>query len=351
MTRPASGLALAAAAALLGAVALASDPPHWTGPQVIITCGDAVNPGCHLPHASLGANLTNLAGNANLCQSCHNGTGSASDLAINSADKADLALGNGLHHAWDVAAANGAAGASAPSNPAMAARLNSGQIVCSTCHNQHAATAATGGTARIAPAKLLTALGSTGVVTSGGTFTGASGAWYLLEIQTAGAIGTATFRWSKDNGASWMGSNLAIGSNVALDSGIVLAFGSGNFVSGERWAFSASWPFLRAPLDSGDNSTGARFCRDCHAAWTMDQAQVHTYTGGALSHPVGVALRTSGHDYDRNVPLDANGAVQGGGGADTNPSNDLRLDATSRVQCFTCHGAHFAPGNSAAVTP
>ncbi|OYV74257.1 MAG: hypothetical protein B7Z74_02585, partial [Deltaproteobacteria bacterium 21-66-5] len=302
-------------------------------------------------HSSLGSDLTKLAGNANLCQSCHNGTGPARDLAINTADKANLAAGSGFHHAWDVAAGNGGAGAGTPSNPEMAARLNAGQIVCSTCHNQHAAVAANGGTPRIAPAKRITALGSTGAVTPAGAFTGTSGTWYLVEIQTAGNLGAATFRWSKDNGTSWMGGNVLTAGSVALDNGVTVGFGAGSYAGGERWEFSASWPFLRAPLDSGDNATGAKFCRDCHAAWTMDHLQARTYTGSPLSHPVGVALGANGRGYDRGMPLDANGSPQGGAGADANPSNDVRLDATGRVQCFTCHGAHYAPGNSAAVAP
>jgi len=257
----------------------------------------------------------------------------------------------GTSHAFGVAAVNAAYGAATPSNAQMQLRVMDGNVVCSTCHDQHAATAATGGTPRISPAKKITALGSTGAVTSGGTFTGASGFWYLVEIQAGGAVGTARFRWSKDNGTSWMGSNvLTSASATPLDNGVTVAFGAGSYAPGERWELSASYPFLRAALDSGDNASGAKFCRDCHSAWAQDHTAAHTWTGSVKSHPVGVGLNANGGLYDRAVPLDANGAAQGAGG-DGNAWNDLRLDATGRVQCLSCHAPHFAPGNSAATSP
>ena len=129
-----------------------------------------------------------------------------------------------------------------------------------------------------------------------------------------------------------------------------MAFGAGNYVVGERWEFSGSYPFLRAVLDSGDNASGTRFCRDCHSAWAQDHTATHTWDGTMKSHPVGVALNANSGGYDRAVPLDANGVPQVGPG-DGNPSNDLRLDAGGRVQCLSCHSPHFAPRNSSAVMP
>jgi hypothetical protein len=73
---------------------------------------------------------------------------------------------------------------------------------------------------------------------------------------------------------------------------------------------------------------------------------VRTYTGEFRSHPVGQALNANGRGYDRTVPLDANGAVQGSGSQDGLAANDLRLDATGLVQCTTCHAVHYAPSNS-----
>jgi len=329
--------------------ARASDPPHWKSasiPETSISCSK----GCHQLHQASGGTLTAAPGNVVLCQSCHSGPGLASALAIASTDGAVPGV-RGSSHAFDAPAVNAAYGAAMPSNPELQLRVMGNNVVCSTCHDQHTATLAIGGTPRISPAKKITALGSTGVVTSGGTFSGSTGFWYLVEVQAAGAVGTARFRWSKDNGTSWMGSNLLTAATATtLDSGVTVAFGAGNYVVGERWEFSGSYPFLRAALDSGDNATGVRFCRDCHSAWAQDHTAAHTWDGTLKSHPVGVGLNANGGGYDRAVPLDASGVAQGGAG-DGNKSNDLRLDAGGRVQCLSCHSPHFAPGNSAAVTP
>ena len=42
-------------------------------------------------------------------------------------------------------------------------------------------------------------------------------------------------------------------------------------------------------------------------------------------------------DDDRVAPLDGDGSNDDG-----IASNDLRLDASSFVQCTTCHGVHYA---------
>jgi hypothetical protein len=333
----------------LATVGTAADPPHWMSasiPETSISCSK----GCHQLHQASGGTLTAAAGNVALCQSCHSGLGLASALAIATTDSAVPAV-RGSSHAFGVPAVNAAYGAAMPSNLEMQLRVMNNEVVCSTCHDQHAATSATGGAPRISPARKITALGTTGVVSSGGTFGGSTGFWYLVEIQAAGAVGTARFRWSKDSGTSWMGSNLlTAASPITLDSGVTVAFGAGSYVAGERWEFSGSYPFLRAALDSGDNASGTRFCRDCHSAWAQDHTAAHTWDGTLKSHPVGVALNANGGGYDRAVPLDANGVAQGGTG-DGNPSNDLRLDAGGRVQCLSCHSPHFAPSNSSARMP
>ncbi|KAB2967989.1 MAG: cytochrome c3 family protein [Thermoanaerobaculia bacterium] len=335
-------LAALAAGALVSGPLPAADPPHWTGAALDIDCTRQ----CHTLHSSPGGQLTAAAGNVNLCQSCHSATGLASDLPVNSTDKA-IPGQSGSSHAFDAPATNAAYGALPPEHAQMVLRVMDGNIVCSTCHNQHTASAANGGTPRISPARRVTALGSTGTVTSGGVFSGADGLWYLVEIQTAGPLGSARFRWSKDNGISWMAQNVLTAASNALDNGVTIAFSAaGSFALGERWEISASWPFLRAAIDSGDNSTGDKFCRDCHRGWVMDHTAVRTYDGTPRSHPIGVALNANGEGYDRAAPLDGNGAAQGGAGIDANASNDLRLDAGGRVQCLTCHGVHNVDSNT-----
>jgi len=322
-----------------------SDPPHWIGQSGAFTQGCTVE--CHSTHHASGGVLTDYT-NVNLCLSCHNAAGSAAGEPFNPNDSA-IPGARGSSHAFGATAINASYGATTPTNVEMALRVMNGQIVCSTCHDQHSASSATGGTVKL-EVGWVAKLTSTGNVTVGGPFIGTEGFFYLIDITTAGNLGVARFRWSKDNGATWMASNIltAVGP-LALDNGVTVSFSAGTYVVGARWEITATRPFLRAPLDTGVNTTGTRFCRDCHAGWEMDHTAAETYTGTARSHPVGVALNANGRGYDRvGAILDGNGAVQGSGSADSNASNDFTLDA-GRVQCLTCHAVHFVDSNTQTV--
>ena len=326
---------------LVGGVASASDPPHWTSASLTIDCTTQ----CHLPHSSLGSALTSAASNVNLCLSCHNPSGLAAALPISQIDKA-IPGTRGTSHAFDVPSTHVSLGTLDPQGSEMLLRVMGGNIVCSTCHNQHRAEAATRGTPKVSVPTRLTAVGSTGALVSGGTFTGSQGTWYLVEITQAGNQGTAKWVWSADNGGSWSAEQTA-GVGVALGpDGATLTFGAGSFSVGERWELYASWPFLRAALDLGNNTTGDAFCRDCHRSWVMDHNETRTWDGSPKGHPVGVSLNANGGGYDRSTPLDGNGAIQGSGGADANASNDLSLDGGGLVQCISCHGVHYADSNT-----
>lgn len=336
-------LPLAALGFLWAGSLLAQDPPHWSSTSLTINCTTQ----CHTLHQALGGGLTSSASNVNLCQSCHNPTGDASGLPINNADKAVPDTG-GTSHAFDVSTVHPQLDTQDPVESEMLLRVMGGQVVCSTCHNQHKGEQPFGGTSRISPADQVTALGSTGGVTSGGTFTGAAGVWYLVEITKAGDQSNAEFRYSKDNGTSWFAVQ-PTGGSVSLDSGVTVSFAVGSYVVGERWELSAGWPFLRVALDTGDNDVGSEYCRDCHRSWVMDHNDVRAYDGSYKSHPVGVGLNVNTRGYDRATPLDGNGADQGGGGGDANPTNDLTLDGDGNVQCLSCHGVHFADSNTQTV--
>ncbi len=54
------------------------------------------------------------------------------------------------------------------------------------------------------------------VVTLSGTLTVTDGMGFRMEIQTTGARGTATFRYSRDNGASWIESNVVTAATYAM---------------------------------------------------------------------------------------------------------------------------------------
>ncbi len=316
-----------ALAFLLGSsVVLAVDPPHWYFDMDCQTC--------HTGHNAAGGTLTAANGNSNLCLSCHTEGGRASALPI-------LPSHTLAEHHYNVTPDAARWGSQMPTNPEMADRIMDGLLVCSTCHDQHSARASNRGRLRVSTPERLTALGSTGEVSVGGNYTGAGGSSYLVEI----TIADSHFRFSKDGGATWVG-EADIGADIPLDNGLTVTFSGGSFALGERWRFSASYPFLRLPLDQGDNTNGDRFCRECHSLWAMDHEDVEGPSTQWMSHPVGDRLNANGRGYDRPVPLDGNGAVQGTAGADGNESNDFNLDAENMVQCMTCHGIHYADSNT-----
>jgi len=312
---------------LLGASTLpAVDPPHW---YFGMDCSS-----CHVGHNAPGGGLTTATGNSNLCLSCHVAGGLAGALPI-------LPSHTLSTHHYDVVPDAPRWGSAMPTNPEMANRIMDGKLVCSTCHDQHAAQASNRGLCRISTPEILTAFGSTGTLSVGGSYTGQGGSSYLIEI----TIADSHFRYSKDGGLSWAG-EADTGVNVPLDSGLSLSFSGGSFALGERWRFSASFPFLRLPLDEGDNSSGDRYCRECHSLWAMDYHAVENGGSQWLSHPVGNGLGANGKGYDRTVPLDGNGVAQGGTGGDGNHSNDYALDAGGLVQCLSCHHIHYADSNT-----
>ncbi len=320
------------------------DPPHWSSASTYEDCDSS----CHIVHSSLGSSLTQATSNVNSCLACHNPTGQASNLPISLEERANPNFG-GRHHSFDVNAVNLSYGADLPQNNQMLPRIMESKIVCSTCHNQHTASSSLGGTARISQARKIAGSG-TGTMISGGNYTGTNGIWYLIEIDSQGSQATATFKWSKDNGLTWVQQNVNCGNGnpVNLDNGTQVTFsgGAGAFQLGDRWEFYASYPFLRVKLDSGDNIAGDRFCRDCHRSMVMTHMDVENYDGTKKSHPIGIVLNANGMGYDRTSPLDGNGNPQGGLGEDNIKSNNLKLDGNGNLQCLTCHNVHYADSNT-----
>jgi hypothetical protein len=336
--------------AVVGSV-LASDPPHWLGATETTNCTTP----CHVVHQAQGGGLTSDASNVNLCQSCHD----SNNLPISNSDIASPHT-SGTSHAFGVSTTHPTYATQDPLDTQMSVRVMDGNVVCSTCHNQHSAEKILGGTARISAANKVQ-FGSppgTGDVTSGGSYTGDFGYWYLIDIDGEGSQVDATFRWSKD-GISWMATGVSAGngSPVALGAdGVEVTFtglDADAFKVGEQWEFYATWPFLRVKLDEGDITAGDKFCRDCHRDWVMTHDSVggtREYDGQNKSHPVGVTLNANNQNYDRTIPLDGNGGEQGVNG-DNNPSNDLGLDGSGLVQCLTCHGVHYADSNTLTDIP
>jgi hypothetical protein len=339
----------------------ASDPPHWKGFELDVNCTSQ----CHVPHGSLGGGLNPQTGNVNLCQSCHQPGGHADLLPINEADKAQPGVG-GIHHGFQVCAVNSDYDTQVPTDTEMSLRLMDddgdcpdGYVVCSTCHDQHDSESGFGGTPRIGAAKKVFDGGGPpggGVVTSGGTYTGATGYWYWVEI--VDTTPSDKFCWARANDVAveWcptgsgcegcdpdsevLTPNLDATGTRSLESGVQVTFdeGGGQFADRERWELYAAWPFLRDQLYTGGDSGGNVFCANCHQTWQMTSAG--TWDGAVKSHPVGIDLTG---DNLHAAPLDGDGS-----GSDSNPTNDLQLFA-SEVECLTCHGVHFVDSNTNTV--
>ncbi len=81
-----------------------------------------------------------------------------------------------------------------------------------------------------------------------GTYRGDYRQEYLLEAETSGEVGSATFRWSHDQGQSWEKTGLvADGADnpVGLDEGLSVYWEPGpgsDLVAGDRWTFTALPP-------------------------------------------------------------------------------------------------------------
>lgn len=309
-----------AAAALAAGVLRAADPPHAFPAAPKGSCIE-----CHKLHTAPGGTITKVAGNANLCLSCHVSGGQAGAKPFATADQAlpwpGLPTGvtaTGTSHRWD----------SGPAGHAKADAANT----------------------------------STGLVRPGGAFTGRYAKTYTLTITAAGNVGVARFSWTATTPGGGSGTGVLTGANVPLNEGVTVTFVDGtgaSFVLGDRWyvyvrtdlrvpVAAEMWVRMEAgqimcstchnqhsqsrePFDPGAPAyggpgTGAgrhfqrlasetnQMCKDCHAA-----RNVASSTQG--SHPVGVAIP--------------------GSGAYTTPVL-LPLDKVAgRVQCSSCHTPHY----------
>ncbi len=356
-------MAAASLAALWVGSVGALDAPH--NEHLTIQCNS-----CHVAHSALGTSLTKEATNSALCQSCHNDAGQASFFPMPDSSRATPGTG-GSSHGFGVLANNPTSGAGAPTSAAMSARLDktdplNPKITCSVCHNQHTSSTY-GGRQRVQSVDHKQGAGPAtfGTLTVSSTATPRG---FLVDFVVSGAVGTATYRLSYDNGTSWFGWNgtqwgaLGTGAppfnprttgasqNLTNTSGEVVVSFSGSFNGSspgpsDQYKFYIGYPFFRVAADSGDNATGTKFCRDCHSARAQTHTDVETYVAGVKrSHPVGQSLNANSKGYDRGSPLDVSGVAQG----PTVQPNYLVLDTAggNLVQCTTCHLPHYAPSNS-----
>ncbi len=315
---------------------VALDPPHnFTN---TIDCSS-----CHTSHHAADGAITKVAGNSNLCQSCHTVGGPASFLPFAEADQAYPLPG-----------------------------LPSGVSASGTSHRWDSGTSG--------HVKVVSPNTSPGKVQSAGTFTGRYAKTYTITITTQGDAGTARFnwtavRWPGDTGGG-SGNNVLSGTNTPLDDGVTVTFTTGSsspsFILNDAWRIyvrteinqptlsallprisdgkimcstchdqhsQALNPFDPAAPAYGGSGTGAgrhfqranndtnQICLDCHSVRNVGSLASQV---GNLSHPVNVAIPGTG-DYKlpTTVPLDK---------------------TTGKVQCMSCHKPHFNPANDGALT-
>ncbi len=303
---------------------LAIDPPH----QTAAVCG-----ACHFPHFAAGADLTTVAGNANLCISCHSAGGTASGKAFVAADQAlpwpGLPGGTnaaGSSHRWDASAAG---------------------------HLQFLGGAVTP---------------STGVIIPTGVYTGVYPKTYTIQIATAGAVGTARFNWTATTPGGGSGASILTAANSALDAGVGLNFSGGTnalFQVGDRWNL-----FVRSDLRNPTNAelllhmtNGVATCSACHNEHTellppfdpAAQAYITNGTGlisGTNRHFMRIAnnLHQLCNDCHavRNVTNAAAGShpveIRFVADAKHKLPSTLPLEVGStNLGCLTCHKIHHSP--------
>ncbi len=113
------------------------DPPHMLDDLLCARCHEIDGQ----PEGHLGL----VAGQANLCRSCHTGAGQAFVSIFRSSDvgdpygtNPDAVDGQGRSHAWGVPAVNADADSVGPApGGEMERYLDAGSIKCATCHDQH----------------------------------------------------------------------------------------------------------------------------------------------------------------------------------------------------------------------
>jgi len=305
----------------------AMDPPHVTN-----NCAS-----CHITHNSLGNNLTAVAGNANLCESCHMSGGSASTLPFSESDQAlawpglpSNILQGGSSHRWD----SGVAGHVSFRHGALTS--------------------------------------STGRVLSGGVYTGAYPKAYSVVITNAGNAGTARFSWSPSLGIGG-GTNILTGTNVPLNEGITLTFANGtgsSFQVGDRWNIYVRTD-IRSPTLSNllTDANGQVTCSTCHDVHSQIYAPFDTnapaYTGpgsGSGRHYLYASNNTEQMCVDCHVARAVTNSLSGSHpvgilittGLLYKTTTVLPLEkGTGAMGCMTCHKVHYAPstdGNLARMT-
>lgn len=219
-----------AALAPAGARAFTLDPPHRD-----------LNPAdpckaCHITHHAPGMAITDIAGNPNLCMSCHTGGASAAGFPFDDTQQAKPDV-SGTSHRWDSGA--------------------SGWVQADAANS------------------------STGTVTSSGAYTGMYAKTYTITMGSGSP--PTTFTWSGGPAPAGGSGSGAPSGTVALDQGISVTF-SGSFVAGNKWYVYVR-PDIAQPTNpamSVRTSGGKIMCSTCH---NQHSQLLEPFGGGYPSYP------------------------------------------------------------------
>lgn len=305
--------------------AWASDPPHDGSKNIQCTS-------CHKLHNAPGGTLTTVAGNSNLCLSCHQvgglGAGATNQYAFTTVDQAIPTTGKpasvaatGTSHRWDSSAF--------------------GRV----SFQGGAATASTGAIASVTP------------------YAGPYPKTYTITITTGGAAGAAQFSWTTSLAGAPTTTGVLTGASVALDQGVTLKFTNGatgtSFQAGDKW-FVYVRPEIVTPANASLRlESGRMMCSTCHdqhlqANLPFDKNAPASYTAGVTTgrHFQRIANDQSQMCVDCHAPrnITAKGGTSHPVSVALPATPDYKAPATavldrtaSKVQCQSCHDVHKAP--------
>jgi predicted CXXCH cytochrome family protein len=320
-------LLAAALAMVAGAQGVrAADPPHSN----VAGCA-----ACHITHNAAGASLTTVAGNGNLCMSCHVAGGIADGLPF------------------------------APANAALPGPgLPAGIAAAGNSHRWDAG-----------PAGHVSFLGgaatpSTGGVEPFGMFSGPYPKTYTITIRVGGNSGTARFDWSATSPGGGSGADILTGTNAPLDEGVAVRFIDGtntSFQVNDRWNLYVR-PHINMPtndLIAAHTTDGVAVCSACHdqhlQAFPPFDPSSPTYGGagtGAGRHFMRmsndlhqICMECHSAYFVTNAAFGAHpiGVAPRSDGFYQLPASLLTEPGTTNVVCLTCHQMHYAPGTDGRV--